>query len=83
MGLEPTKIGFAGRRLDHFGIATFEIKVLAGLDKPASAYTQHCTQNASQTAVATLSVPRPVRTDTFLGTDALLSAVPLRCRKPI
>lgn len=20
MGLEPTKIGFAGRRLDHFGI---------------------------------------------------------------
>jgi hypothetical protein len=22
VGLEPTKIGFAGRRLDHFGIAT-------------------------------------------------------------
>jgi hypothetical protein len=21
-GLEPTKIGFAGQRLDHFGIAT-------------------------------------------------------------
>jgi hypothetical protein len=22
VGLEPTKIGFAGQRLDHFGIAT-------------------------------------------------------------
>ena len=22
VGFEPTKIGFAGRRLDHFGIAT-------------------------------------------------------------
>jgi hypothetical protein len=24
VGLEPTKTGFAGQRLDHFGIATFE-----------------------------------------------------------
>ena len=25
VGLEPTKTGFAGQRLDHFGIATLEI----------------------------------------------------------
>jgi hypothetical protein len=24
VGLEPTKTGFAGQRLDHFGIATLE-----------------------------------------------------------
>ena len=24
VGLEPTKTGFAGQRLDHFGIATWE-----------------------------------------------------------
>ena len=27
VGLEPTKIGFAGQRLDHFGIATSEKSV--------------------------------------------------------
>ena len=26
-GLEPAKIGFADRRLDHFGIATLAIKI--------------------------------------------------------
>jgi hypothetical protein len=28
VGLEPTKIGFAGQRLDHFGIATPEKSVM-------------------------------------------------------
>jgi hypothetical protein len=27
VGLEPTKIGFAGQRLDHFGIAASEKSV--------------------------------------------------------
>jgi hypothetical protein len=27
VGLEPTKTGFAGQRLDHFGIATSEKSV--------------------------------------------------------
>jgi hypothetical protein len=33
VGLEPTKTGFADRRLDHFGIATFEnpVKTLLNL----------------------------------------------------
>jgi hypothetical protein len=39
VGLEPTKIGFAGRRLDHFGIATPEKSV-------PRIYTQNCTQIA-------------------------------------
>ena len=33
MGLEPTKIGFAGQRLDHFGIATSEKSVPVSIPK--------------------------------------------------
>jgi hypothetical protein len=36
VGLEPTKIGFADRRLDRFGIATLYTQI----------YTQSCTQTA-------------------------------------
>jgi hypothetical protein len=30
VGLEPTKTGFAGQRLDHFGIATSTLKIQSG-----------------------------------------------------
>ena len=33
VGLEPTKIGFAGQRLDHFGIATPEKSVPVSIPK--------------------------------------------------
>jgi hypothetical protein len=33
VGLEPTKIGFAGQRLDHFGIATPEKSVPESIPK--------------------------------------------------
>ena len=30
MGLEPTKTGFAGQRLDRFGIASSTLKIQSG-----------------------------------------------------
>ena len=39
MGLEPTKTGFAGQRLEHFGIITsVPIKVFVGCPKISGLY---------------------------------------------
>jgi hypothetical protein len=48
VGLEPTKIGFAGQRLDHFGIATPE-KICTRI------YTQNCTQIARTTRITSIN----------------------------
>jgi hypothetical protein len=39
VGLEPTKTGFAGQRLDHFGIATPEKSVPVSIPKPIARST--------------------------------------------
>jgi hypothetical protein len=44
VGLEPTKTGFAGQRLDHFGIATPR-KIFTRI------YTQNCTRIARTTPI--------------------------------
>ena len=52
MGLEPTKIGFADRRLDRFGIAT---KLFA---KVLQTHTQNCTQIALLAPIYPVQGPR-------------------------
>ena len=57
MGLEPTKIGFAGQRLDHFGIDTSEKSV------PVSAhYSMPRTMHCEPLAAAKRFSARPKRT---------------------
>ena len=43
VGLEPTKVGFADRRLDHFGIATLYPNLCPKLypNRPRIAYLSH------------------------------------------
>jgi hypothetical protein len=49
VGLEPTKTGFADRRLDRFGIATKTL--LKPCTKPCATCIQLYTQNCTQTAL--------------------------------
>jgi hypothetical protein len=73
VGLEPTKIGFAGQRLDRFGITTSEDPY----PNLYPSYTQNCTQTAHVRPIyAVSSLPNLLKPRTAFGNGGFCRPMP-------